>query len=36
MNPKVLVGVLCAALCEMATAATLYPHVPLVMWSQRS
>lgn len=36
MNTKVLVGALCAAVCSMATAATLYPHVPLVMWSQRS
>lgn len=36
MNTKVLVGALCATVCSMATAATLYPHVPLVMWSQRS
>lgn len=36
MNTKVLVGALCAALCEVVTAATLYSHVPLVMWSQRS
>uniref|UniRef100_K3WAS8 V-type proton ATPase subunit S1/VOA1 transmembrane domain-containing protein n=1 Tax=Globisporangium ultimum (strain ATCC 200006 / CBS 805.95 / DAOM BR144) TaxID=431595 RepID=K3WAS8_GLOUD len=39
MNAKVLVGVLCGALCQAtyaATETTLYPHVPLLLWSQRS
>lgn len=38
MNTKVLVGALCGALCQFVSASetTLYPHVPLVLWSQHS
>jgi hypothetical protein len=38
MNTKVLVGALCGALWQFVSASetTLYPHVPLVLWSQRS